>query len=307
MTKFSIVIPTYNAEETLACTLRSLQAQTCRDWEAIIVDDGSTDRTVHLARRLARGDHRIRVVPNPGTGPSAARNFGAIECASGTYVAFCDADDVWTPGKLTSVAQRFAEGEVEAVFGQIGFFQHDPYKIRTTSTVPEGEVSIRMLLGENPVCTMSNLTVSRAVFEATGGFDTDLVHNEDLDWQIRLIGQGYRLCGVNSLHVCYRTSPSGLSSDLQAMLEARERAVKTAKSFGITVRPAEEAIHYRYLARRALRLNLAPQIAWDLTRRGLSRDAKSFLFPPRRGAVTALGALLSLVLPSALRRTLFSH
>ncbi|WP_095589970.1 glycosyltransferase family 2 protein [Actibacterium ureilyticum] len=307
MTKFSVVIPALNAEKTLTQTLRGVQVQTCRDWEAIVVDDGSTDGTVALARRFARADHRIRVVPNPGKGPSAARNFGAIDCASGTYVAFCDADDVWAPGKLTSVAQRFAEGEVEAVFGQIGFFQNQPHKIRTRSTVPEGEISIRMLLGENPVCTLSNLTVARAVFEATGGFDADLLHNEDLDWQIRLIGQGYRLCGVNHLHVCYRTSGSGLSSDLTAMIAARDRALLTAQSFGVTVRPAEEALHYRYLARRALRLNLAPRIAWDMTRRGLSRDARSFLCPPRRGAATALGALLAQVLPAAVRRSLFSH
>lgn len=307
MPEFTIVIPAFNAAKTLPQTLDSIRAQTVADWQALIVDDGSTDTTVEIAQRAQLADPRFKASFNTGKGPSDARNYGALTLATGRFIAFCDADDLWLPNKLENVATAFATTQADAMFGQIGFFQDSPKELSTVSTVPKGPVTIPMLLGENPVCTTSNLTIRRRVLQSLKGFDPQTIHNEDLELLIRLVGHGFTLQGVNQRHVLYRTNAGGLSSDLRAMEMGRMRAVATAAHFGITPDSAAEAVHLRYLARRALRLNVDPKLALQLTRQGLSHDARAFLSPPRRGVATAAAALLAPVLPAALRRTLFAQ
>jgi hypothetical protein len=221
-------------------------------------------------------------------------------------LAFCDADDLWVPGKLRHLRDIFTDRSIDAVFGKIGFFQQEPGDTDVFSTVPAGDLSIDTLLGENPVCTMSNITLRRGVFERSGGFHPTMVHNEDLEWLIRLIGLGARVVGVDMLQTWYRTSPGGLSTDLEAMLAGRARAVETAASFGVRPSNRSHAIHHRYLARRALRTADSRIAPLHLALSGLIRSPAGFLFPARRGVPTFLGALAALLLPRALRQSLFS-
>ncbi|KCV83305.1 glycosyl transferase family protein [Actibacterium atlanticum] len=307
MPEFSIVIPAFNAAKTLPQTLDSIRRQTVTDWQAWIVDDGSTDQTAEIAQRAQQADPRFKACVNTGKGPSDARNYGALTLATGTFIAFCDADDLWLPNKLENVATALATTHADAMFGQIGFFQNSPTELSTVSTVPTGPVTIPMLLGENPVCTTSNLTIRRSVLQSLKGFDPQVIHNEDLELLIRLVGHGFTLQGVNQRHVLYRTNVGGLSSDLRAMEMGRQRAVATAARFGFAPNAAAEAVHLRYLARRALRLNVEPKLALRLTHQGLSLDAHAFLSPPRRGLATAAAALLAPLLPTALRRALFAQ
>src|SRR5919106_1718045 len=95
----SVVIAAYNASRTLPQTLKSLRAQTLREFDAVIVDDGSTDETAAIA--ASTGDDRIKVVTQRNAGVSAARNRGAAE-TRGEFLSFLDADDLWTPDKLAS-------------------------------------------------------------------------------------------------------------------------------------------------------------------------------------------------------------
>jgi len=96
----SIVMPAYDSARFVAEAIASVQAQTCGDWDLLLVDDCSSDGTAEAASALARRDPRIRVLRTPRNGGSAAaRNLGLGQC-SGRYVAFLDADDLWRPGKL---------------------------------------------------------------------------------------------------------------------------------------------------------------------------------------------------------------
>lgn len=96
----SILMPAWNADETLAEAVASIQAQTFGDWELLIADDASTDGTRATAEALAAADPRIRVlVRDRHEGAAAARNR-ALEASRGRYIAFLDADDLWLPEKL---------------------------------------------------------------------------------------------------------------------------------------------------------------------------------------------------------------
>lgn len=305
MPRFSIVIPCFNAAATLGDTLASLVAQSFGDWEALVVDDGSTDGSLALALAAAARDPRIRIFGNPGKGPSAARNVALTE-ARGAVLAFCDADDLWAPEKLARMETVLADETVHAVFARIAFF--DARGSRTVSTVPAGDLTVPALLGENPVCTLSNLVVRRDVFASTGGFDATLVHNEDLEFLIRLVGSGHRVTGLPETLVHYRTSPHGLSADLAAMRRGRTAALVTAARYGFASTPRSEAIHLRYLARRALRTDAPVRETIGLALSGLVTSPAGFLLSDlRRGALTLAGALGAALMPRQMRRALFSH
>ena len=97
----SIIVPVHGREELIAATLQSIQDQTLRDWECIIVDDGSPDGTGSVAKRYEAGDSRFRVITQPKSGSSAARNRGFAASNPGSkFVSFMDSDDVWLPDAL---------------------------------------------------------------------------------------------------------------------------------------------------------------------------------------------------------------
>lgn len=97
----SIIIPLYNAEVFIAQTIQSVLDQTFMDWELIIVDDCSTDRSTKIVNQFAAADSRITLIESAINfgGPAKPRNIG-IENARGEYIAFLDADDIWLPEKL---------------------------------------------------------------------------------------------------------------------------------------------------------------------------------------------------------------
>lgn len=306
MPTFSIIIPCYNAALTIDSTLASLQAQSCADWEAICIDDGSTDVTCERIRFAAARDSRITLHRNPRTGPSAARNHGATTLAKGEFIAFCDADDLWTPSKLSELRDAFADPTVDGVFGEIGFFSQVPGDTPVQSTAPDGLLSVQTLLGENPVCTMSNMAVRQERFVRSGGFDESMVHNEDLDWLIRLVGREARVIGLPILQTYYRRSEQGLSADLPAMDKGRQQALASAAQLGITPTGAAHATYNRYLARRALRLGLGRTTALRHALMGLWQSPRGFLMPLHRGLPTLVAAACAAAMPPALTRRLFA-
>jgi glycosyltransferase involved in cell wall biosynthesis len=105
MPLFSVIIPAYNRAELIGAAMDSVLAQEIGDWEMIVVDDGSSDRTVEVVEQYAARNHeRIILLRQPNQGPGAARNTG-IARATGTYTTFLDSDDVWFPWTLRTLAQ----------------------------------------------------------------------------------------------------------------------------------------------------------------------------------------------------------
>lgn len=116
MTIVSVITPTYQSAHTLPRAIRSVQSQTFRNWEMIIVDDGSTDNTREVVESLAQVDSRIKYIFQENQGQAVARNR-AVEVASGKYVAFLDADDEWKPKKLTTQLEIFEKvPDVKIIF-----------------------------------------------------------------------------------------------------------------------------------------------------------------------------------------------
>ncbi|MGO8791566.1 MAG: glycosyltransferase family 2 protein [Terriglobia bacterium] len=121
---FSIVIPCFNAEPYLAETLESVLRQRHKEFEVLIVDDASTDRTLQIARSYSERDNRIRVIAcHKGSGgPATPRNLGIVE-SRGDYVALLDADDVWNENKLLHDAEFLESHAADILFSGAYYFR----------------------------------------------------------------------------------------------------------------------------------------------------------------------------------------
>lgn len=185
---FSVVIPAYNAEATLAQQLIALERQTYQPlFEVIVADNGSVDATAEVARAFSDRLPDLQVIDaGRRTGAAAARNAGA-RVATGEYLAFCDADDEVDPGWL----EAFDRG-IPAFEFMTGSIDHD--KLNPNSGVSHWRShvdSLPLALRFKPYALSGNMAVSRSVFEEIGGFPEDMDSvGEDVafSWTLQLAG-----------------------------------------------------------------------------------------------------------------------
>jgi glycosyltransferase involved in cell wall biosynthesis len=303
----TVVMPVYNAAATLDAAIASVMAQTFADFELLLLDDGSTDSSLQRLLLRSIGDPRIRLISGPNMGVSRTRNLGA-DVAAGTLLAFIDADDLWHPKKLQAhVDLHQQQPHLAASYARIAFIAADAAGLagaRTTSGRPGGPLQLIEVLGENPVCTMSNLVVRRDCYQAAGGCDPELSHAEDQALVAQLIADGGSIAGLDQLLVGYRFSPDGLSMDFDRMRAGWQRVA--SRHLDDATQAQMEALYCRYLARRALRSGGSPRQPLDFALAGLRLDAGSFLRDRRRGLSTLAGALAAPLMTAPLRRRLFA-
>ena len=121
----SVIIPAYNIDKYLAETLDSVLAQSYTYFEVVIINDGSTDRTLEIAQKYAAKDDRIQVVSQANQGVSAARNHG-IRVTTGELLAFLDGDDRWHSNKLNAHINHFHEVKnLGMSFAKVAFIASD--------------------------------------------------------------------------------------------------------------------------------------------------------------------------------------
>ncbi len=296
----SVVIPARNAAATLDATLWSVRHQTHAQWEAVVVDDGSTDGTAAIATRHQLEDARIRCVKGRACGVSAARNLG-VASSEGSIVAFLDADDLWLPGKLAAHVQFLGEQtDVGMSFDRIRFVDERARPTSVLSTPKVHGLCSADFLYENPACTASTLVIRRAAFDQVGGFEETLHHAEDLELMIRLRATtAWRVEGLSQVRTHYRASAQGASAGLQRMQDGWERVMAEVQRYAPELLRTHgrhaRAVHQRYLARRALRLGLPAQEGLHWWRLAWRSSPQALMRQPRRSVGTLGGLLASAV------------
>ena len=182
MPEVSVVIAAHNAERHLGEAISSVLAQTRRDLEVVVVDDGSTDRT----RAIAEGfGEPVRCLSREQGGIGAGRNFG-VRHAQGKYLAFLDADDLWVEDKLERQFEAFASHpEVNLMLGLVQEFI-------SPELDPAAAARIRCSPEPRPGYLPGALLVARETFERVGEFKEDLRVGEFVDWMARARELGLR-------------------------------------------------------------------------------------------------------------------
>lgn len=137
----SILIPAYNCEPWLEAAVRSVFAQTCSDWELLILNDGSTDHTLNVALRMASEDSRLRVIDLPHRGVAAVRNEGLAN-AKGDYIFFLDADDLLPDYTLEYLLSLMADESVTLASGRMLRFADGRGNEILHSVEKKGRISI---------------------------------------------------------------------------------------------------------------------------------------------------------------------
>jgi len=217
----SVVIPAYNVGHLIAQTLESVFAQDYRNFEVLVVNDGSPD-TSAIEAAIAPYRDRITYIVQENAGPSAARNAG-VERARGELIAFLDGDDIWFPDYLSGQVARASADRGLAVIHADCEVIGDPTAAGMTSRQLNrsgGEASFATIVTERYTITTSGAVIRREWWESAGGFDPTLRRSEDFDLWLRIAHAGGRFDGTPRVLVYYRRHEKSTSSDLELMADA---------------------------------------------------------------------------------------
>jgi glycosyltransferase involved in cell wall biosynthesis len=212
----SVIIPAYNQSVYINESVQSVLGQTYQDFELIVVDDGSTDETPQILARIQ--DPRIRIVRQPNSGLSAARNTGLRE-SSAPLVTFLDSDDYFLPDKL-SILTTFLNDhpEVGLVSGGTQFVNEKGQPLSQAIKSP-GNLDITKLLVSNPFC-VSAIMMHRFWFDRVGMFDETLRACEDWDLWQRMAYAGCQFDWIEHLVVGYRYHDDQMTREAGRMRKA---------------------------------------------------------------------------------------
>ena len=215
----TIVTPAYNSAAFIGETIAAALAQTCADFELIVVDDGSTDGTIEAVHAAANGDARVIVLRASHGGPASARNT-AFDVARGQFIALLDSDDVWMPHYLASqiaLLERFPD---RAIVTANAINHGGPLDGRPLwrSTLGWRALSLLDLIREeDAVCIMT--VFRRAVLDRIGGIDPRFTGNEDYEFWLRAAHAGFGILQYHRPLGYYRRREGSVSADDVRMLD----------------------------------------------------------------------------------------
>jgi glycosyltransferase involved in cell wall biosynthesis len=307
--KVSILVPAFNAAKWIGDTISSALGQTWPDKEVIVVDDGSTDRTLEIARAFEGRD--LRVVAGEHRGAAAARNR-ALSLAGGDLIQWLDADDLLAPDKIALQMKAAGEERSDLVLlsSSFGTFYHRPRKARFAANALWQDLSpadwlVTSLSGTlwmNPAVWL----VSRRLAEKAGPWDERLSADDDGEYVARMVAASERVRFVGGSKSYYRQSSFRQLSRVRSEEAARSQALSAELKIGtlLKVEDSERARAAALASLQALSAGLYP-VRPDLLERigvlaeelggGLGRPQRTWrlrllqrIFGPERGRAISL-------------------
>lgn len=213
--KISVITPVFNGQSFLEGAISAMRAQTCRDWEWIIINDGSTDGTAALLERL--DDPRIQILHQANAGASAARNAG-LDRARGAYITFLDADDLLPADALALRATYLdAQPDVDIVNGGVRVTSDAHLLRHYHPDLDQGPLLDRLARLQEGVFFNVNYMLRRAVID-DHRFPEGLSHCEDLIFFLTLAhDKALRYGAIPDIIYEYRVQPSSAMSNLDGI------------------------------------------------------------------------------------------
>lgn len=205
----SIITPCYNSEGTIQQTIESVINQTYQNWEMLIIDDCSTDNSADVIKRYADRDNRIRYfrTDSPSGSPSMPRNIG-IEKASGKYIAFLDADDLWFPDKLEKQVSFLENNDYSFIYSDYEKMNHLGRRNNRLIKMPESSSFWDVI----QTCTIPCLTVMMTR-EIIGKTRFKFIPKEDFAFWLDILKKGVIAYNVGQVLAIYREQNKSRSSN----------------------------------------------------------------------------------------------
>lgn len=217
MTKVSVIIPTYQSEAYISQAIESVLKQSYKDFEIIIVDDGSKDNTDKILKTYSSNNF-IKMIFQKNQGPSTARNRGINE-SSGEYIAFLDSDDIWLPDKLEKQIKVMENDPlIGLVYSDTYFFDSEKIWPKTSFRfqIPGKGSVFNTLFVENFIPLLT-VIIRRTCMDANNLFNSEFEPAEDYDLWLR-VSQKMKIAYVNEPLAKYRVHPKQASSKAEKML-----------------------------------------------------------------------------------------
>jgi glycosyltransferase involved in cell wall biosynthesis len=321
MKQVSVIIPLYGVEKYVSATVQSVLAQTYENFELILVDDGSPDRSVEICSRFT--DPRVKILRQENQGPAAARNLG-IRHAKGDYVALLDGDDLWLPEKLLKHVEHLESNpEVGVSFCRSALIDEagEPLGIYQLSKLED--ITLLDLLCRTPIGNGSVPVMRRELFDAIqfdSPFESDISYfnpdrrlhpSEDVECWVRIaLTTEWQIAGIPEALTLYRVNSDGCSAKLLKKLNSWEQMLEQVHTYAAKqIAPCKAAAmsyQYRHLARRAVTLR-GGLIALELGLRAIGTYPKILIEQPRRTLLTLAAAALVQLLPLNFYRQFEAH
>ncbi|HBB32475.1 MAG TPA: glucosyl transferase [Cyanobacteria bacterium UBA8803] len=312
----SIIIPVYNVEKYIAATVQSVLDQTYKNLELIIVDDGSPDKSIEICQQFT--DPRIKIFRQGNRGVAGARNNG-VRHAQGDYIAFLDADDLWSPDKLEKHVHHLETSPAVGVsYSYSAFIDEADNPLGIYQLPKTKDITPRHILLRDPIGSGSNLVAKREVFEAIKFqdnlygtledfyFDDDrqLHPSEDTECWLRIaLKSGLQFEGIPEVLTLYRLNPGGHSHNFMKKANSWERLLEKARTYAPELmaqcEDAARAYQLTAIARRAVNQG-AGAMAVELSHRALGSYWRILLEEPRRTLLTLAAAYTLWLLPKPL-------
>jgi len=221
--EISIIMPAYNASKFIEASIQSVQEQTFTNWELIVVNDGSTDNTSDIVRRMQRDDSRIQLLEQVNKKQGAARNTG-MKVAKGNWIAFTDSDDLWMNNKLQQQLDAAAKYNADVIY-TAGIVQYEEENRQedyySVYGFYKGIDMYKMLYDTNPIPNLAVMMKKELISKAGYQDESlDVFGCEDWEYWIRLAKTGADFYGIGEKLFVYRVHNSGTSRNTIQMKKA---------------------------------------------------------------------------------------
>jgi glycosyltransferase involved in cell wall biosynthesis len=298
----SVIMPAYNVAPYVGDAVESALAQTFRDLEVLVVDDGSIDATAAIVAAIAARDPRVKLIRQANGGISTARNR-ALAASTGRYLALLDSDDLWDPEYLAAqLAILESQPEVAVVTGNARFLgsRLDGQPARPWPDARPVPDLASILADEESIFIMS--IFRREVYERIGGFDESMRTNEDYDYWLRAAIAGFRFVRNDRPLGRYRRRDDSLSAVEERMVRGILRVYRKTAPM-LADRPAERRILERQVDRfevQLLRIEIGAAIAASDVARAAER--LDLLYARRPDLAVGVARLMAHWTPGLLAR-----
>lgn len=223
----SIVMPAYNAEDFIAKSMASVQSQTYENWELLIIDDNSTDKTAAIAKNFQKNDSRIKLIPLPtNQGAGVVRNIG-IKATQGEFISFLDADDLWKSNKLQTQVEFMLKNDIFVSYSSYELIDEDGNSLNKMISAKK-DLRLKKMLKANYIGNLTGMYNAKKLGKI---YCPPIRKRQDWAMWIKAVQKAGMAKGISEPLAKYRVRKDSISGNKLEMLGYNFRVYREVLNF----------------------------------------------------------------------------